>query len=144
MGHGSSASAVAGGCPPRGDHASPQGRSLHGLLPLSRHTAPITTIADRVGDVALFVFPDESAWCRANLEFGQPTTFVDGDAATRDIHDMRPVAACRHAVVADSSFGWWAAWLDQAPGGLICALARWFVDENDCIDGRLPPDWMRI
>jgi hypothetical protein len=128
----------------RGDYTSLRGQAYHRLMPLSYYRAAIATIADQVGDVTLFIFSDDIPWCRANLKFDQPIVFIDSDASTRDLDHMHLMSACKHMVIANSSFSWWAAWLNQNPGKLICAPDRWFVDEFDVINDRLPPEWRRL
>jgi hypothetical protein len=54
------------------------------------------------------------------------------------------MAYCRHIVVANSTFSWWAAWLNRHPDKIVIAPRQWFgpelMDKLDTHD-LLPSDW---
>lgn len=63
------------------------------------------------------VFGDDLAWAREQLDFeGREVRFHE--PAGDELVDFRLMTLCRHAIVANSSFSWWAAWL-QEPGNRV-------------------------
>jgi len=82
------------------------------------YQSSILRAADAVPGCRFEVFGDELEWGRRELEFGShPVRFHDGKGAAGDeLRDFRLMTACRHAIVANSSFSWWAAWLRAYPG----------------------------
>jgi hypothetical protein len=128
----------------RGDYASPRGQAYHGLIPVSYYRAAIGRIADQISDVNLFIFSDDIAWCRAHLQIDLPKTFVDSNRPTHSVAAMQLISACKHAVIANSSFSWWAAWLNQNPAKLVCAPVRWFAGVDHEINDRVPVEWIRL
>lgn len=77
----------------------------------------ISAAAESLGAPRFEVFGDDPGWAREALDFGdRPVRFHDSSAD--ELHDFRLMTRCRHAIVANSSFSWWAAWL-QAPGGRV-------------------------
>ena len=99
-----------------------------GAPPGGYYRDALAQLAARTGeDLRAYVFSDDPAWCAAHLDLGVPATVVaHNDAAPHE--DLRLMAACRHHVLANSSFSWWGAWLDPQPGGLVVAPRRWVVD----------------
>ena len=65
----------------------------------------------------LFVFSDDIEWARRHVLSGAqqtsrlPITF--NDAASSQLRDFTLMRMCRHGIVADSSFSWWAGWLGE-------------------------------
>jgi len=55
------------------------------------------------------------------------------------------MSLCKHNIIANSSFSWWGAWLNQNKEKIIIAPDRWFVDEemNDKCK-IVPSEWIKI
>jgi hypothetical protein len=130
----------------RGDYASsPRQRKVHGVLGASYYTRAAAAVAGGVESLRLFVFSDDPAWCRANLVFRQPTTVVERSLPRdRAWEDMRLLSLCDHHVVANSSFGWWGAWLNPSPTKVVVAPAPWVLAPDDGDEARVPSAWIRI
>lgn len=90
----------------------------------------------------LFVFSDDPSWVRAHLELPASATFIDHNAG--DEHeDLRLMRACRHHIIANSSFSWWGAWLAR-PDGLVIAPERWYAKPERTTRDLLPERWLRM
>jgi hypothetical protein len=125
----------------RGDYASnPTTTAVHGLCSPGYYRAALARLAAAEPGARVFVFSDDIPWCRATLDLPADTVFVEGNPPEWDIALM---AACRHHVIANSSFGWWGAWL-AAPGGLTVAPEPWFDDPTLDGSGIAPPGWVRL
>lgn len=76
----------------------------------------ILRLQEMVADVRFFVFGDNVAFAKKLVApfLDERAVFVepvaDGDGTLRDFTLMR---MCRHGIVADSSFSWWAGWLGE-------------------------------
>ena len=89
-----------------------------------------------------FVFSDDIEWCKQTL-WGPEYTFIEG---TTKFEDLQLMKACKHAILANSSFSWWGAWLGdcQQPRTVI-APQHWFnpkagIDDTDIV----PERWRRM
>lgn len=128
----------------RGDYVSnPVATAYHGLCGLEYYEAAIRRLAGSVPRPHCFVFSDDLDWVRANLETGHPTTFVGHNTDT-PWEDLRLMAACRHFIVANSSFSWWGAWLGEWPGKQVIAPARWFRADHGGEGEIVPSEWLRL
>ena len=71
-------------------------------------------------------------------------TIIEGCAPAEDLSLM---SLCQHAIIANSSFSFWGAWLGpHQHGGTVIAPARWYNDANAQSEtGDLcPPSWVRL
>lgn len=56
------------------------------------------------------------------------------------------MSSCRHHIIANSTFSWWAAWLGSGIGRVTIAPSRWFqagIPESRQTQDLLPADWLR-
>jgi len=77
-------------------------------------------------DAELFVFSDDIDWCRRNVRYSFPTTYVDWEGMDHTGEDLRLMSACRALIMANSTFSWWAGWLNPRPDKLVVAPRQWF------------------
>lgn len=129
----------------RGDYASdPETNAIHGTCsPAWYETAMQAMIAKR-GGVSFFVFSDDPAWAKANIQSHEPLFFVEPQSDGLDSHDMHLMAACNDHIIANSSFSWWGAWLNERADKHVIAPKQWFqtaaLDASDIV----PESWKRM
>jgi len=70
--------------------------------------------------------------------------FVESGEADDACADLALMSRCRHAIIANSSFSWWGAWLNSNPDKIVCAPARWFTGDNRDAQDIVPDRWMRL
>jgi hypothetical protein len=116
----------------------------HGTCSRDYYNQCVSLIAKRVNDPHFFVFGDDFAWAKENLQFNHPTTFVSHNAAARDFEDLRLMSMCRHNITANSSFSWWGAWLNSNPDKIVLAPLRWLNDPRYDTRDLLPESWIRV
>lgn len=127
----------------RGDYVrNPRFAALHGLCGPEYYARALERIAAASGaEPVVFAFSDEPDWVRDNLALPFETRVVSHNDASRSHEDMFLMAACRHHVIANSSFSWWGAWLNPRPDKIVIAPARWFADPRISNPDILPQGW---
>ncbi len=68
------------------------------------------------------IFSDDIPWCKQNFA-GDQFIFMEGN---KDIEDMFLMSLCDHNIIANSSFSWWAAYLNNTPCKHVIAPVKWF------------------
>jgi len=73
--------------------------------------------------------------------------FVKVDDDVPDYKQMLIMSLCDHNIIANSTFSWWGAYLNQNVGKKVCYPSQWFgpllVDQNKIFDF-IPPEWICI
>ncbi len=92
-----------------------------------------------------FIFSDDIPWCKANITL-QNAVFVDWNADATAYEDLRLMSLCKHNVIAESSFSWWGAYLNQNTHKIVVSppAQRWVSRENSLCHDILPPEWIVI
>ena len=120
----------------RTDYVSSNG--YHPVQPISYFNFGI----DLIGDYnKLYVFSDEIDWCKTNLNYPR-MVFMEGRTG---LEDMRLMSFCDHNIISNSSFSWWAAWLNQNPHKKVIAPKKWFGPQSNLnTSDIIPEEWISI
>ncbi len=95
------------------------------LMPLAYYQDALREVLERVPGAHVFVFSDDIEWAATNLGIDCPHTFVRGNDASRNVDDLQLMRSCRHHIIANSSFSFWAAMLGEN-GGFVVAPQQYF------------------
>lgn len=129
----------------RGDYvANPVNVAYHGALDLSYYQRALEALGAATEGAVLYVFSDDPAWCREHIKLDRPTVVVEPSHPDRPWEDLGLMSACRHFVVANSSFSWWGAWLSTFAGKRVVAPKVWFSGADHDTSDLCPPDWIRL
>ena len=75
-------------------------------------------------DTVFFIFSDDIAWCKSSFpDLPEKFKFVEGNT---DYEDLKIMMLCKHNIICNSTFSWWAAWLNENPDKKIIAPSLWF------------------
>lgn len=89
-----------------------------------------------------FVFSDEITKAAEFLPDNYTYTFVDSANWQEDMYFMKN---CKHNIVANSSFSWWAAWLNQNENKRVVSPSKWLNKYSGISDKDMIPDsWVKI
>lgn len=129
----------------RGDYIhKPETRQFHGNCTPEYYAAALQSIKAKVGDVHLYIFSDDIAWVKSNMQFDVPANYIENNTGEDSYIDMQLMSLCKHNIIANSSFSWWGAWLNNNPGKIVVAPARWFNDNSVNIKDVIPETWHKL
>lgn len=127
----------------RGDLASDPGSAARfGTLDVDYYRRAATLLLERRPQAEFFVFSDDPEWCRAKLDLPGPSQVLSG--TNQPFEDLTLVSACDDAIVANSTFSWWGAWLGERPGSLIVAPAVPYRDPLLNERDSYPDRWLLV
>ena len=126
----------------RGDYVA---LDAHVLCDQAYYDAALARISNNLSkDPTVFVFSDDPEWARENLPLSFEKVVIDFNGPDRDFEDMRLMSLCQHNIIANSSFSWWAAWLNAHSDKIVAGPANWFGDPKLQNPDILPSGWLRI
>ena len=103
-------------------------RELLGSLDMEYYERAMKFIAEKIKDPYFFIFSDEEEWVRENLKTTYPHfIFPLKYSGKKFEHKFHLATLCKHHIIANSSWGWWGAWLSQHKGKIIIAPQRWLI-----------------
>jgi len=108
--------------------------------PLTYYRAAFGHIAQREEGLQCLIFSDDLPWAEANLQLPATMHFIGNNQATPE-EDMRLMSSCDHQIIANSTFSWWAAWLNPNPRKMVCAPRTWLNNDPQAAADLLPPEW---
>lgn len=130
----------------RGDYVQyPQTYQYHGTCSLEYYQACIRLISDKISFPHFFIFSDDPDWAFDNIIIPFPTEFVRHNGPEAAHEDLWLMSRCKHQIIANSSFSWWGAWLNQNPDKIVLAPEKW-LNINDSRHGTdlLPISWIKL
>jgi hypothetical protein len=127
----------------RGDYVSnPYASAYHGTLDLDYFKRAYDFIISKIGtDFTLFIFTDDIEWTQKNITF-HPNTFILSNQGFSPAEEIILMSSCQHNIIANSTFSWWGAWLNQNPTKIVVAPRSWTATKVE-VD-IIPPTWKKI
>ena len=90
-----------------------------------------------------YVFSNDVEWSKKEIRWGdRQVYFREPNQQVSDLEEFFLMKSCRHGIVMNSTFHWWAAYLMNDPDKIIVRPEKWFFD-NKKID-IYPSDWISL
>ena len=119
----------------------------HGFVGLDYYHRALATLTARSGQPdGIYVISDDPRWCYGHLDLGPRMTILEHTpwAGPRFSHYLMLMASCRHFIIPNSTFAWWAAWLGVHPAKQVIAPQQWFKQPPRATPDLCPPGWVRV
>jgi hypothetical protein len=104
----------------------------------------IRQLRERSPDSTLYVFSDDIEIVAREFSPAGPHVFVREVESWQPWDGIRLMSLCDHLAIANSSFSWWAAWLNPSPTKLVIAPDPWFAHSNHDSSDVVPSSWVRL
>ena len=129
----------------RGDYDSnPTTTAFHGLCSIDWYKNAANEFTKTNEEFHFFIFSDDYDWVKENLRLDSPTTFIKPSANGDEAQDMYLMSLCKHNIIANSSFSWWAAWLNLNKSKKVIAPKRWFAQNTHNTSDLIPTEWIKL
>lgn len=121
----------------RGDYINKQ--QFHSLLSFEYYKKALEV----VGEENIAIFSDDIDWCKKEFNFLKNALFIE---KLDDYEDLILMSMCKNNVIANSTFSWWAAWLNNNSNKIVITPRNWFGPTYSNISTKdlIPENWIRI
>lgn len=129
----------------RGDYVTNAAtQKFHGQCSLEYYLAASNYILKEYPCADFYVFSDDLQWVRKNLSIEAPVSYVEVNGGAAPHEELMLMRACSHHIIANSSFSWWGAWLNEKENKRVIAPKRWFADSHNDTSDLVPSNWIRL
>jgi hypothetical protein len=91
-------------------------------LPLDYYIKALSLLDQKTQIDRIYVLSDDIKWCKANFRDDR-IEFIEGFP---DYIDLYIMTKCTHNIIANSSFSWWGAYMNENPDHVVYVPAKWF------------------
>lgn len=123
----------------RTDYAD-QKKHIYFSCPIEYYSEAIKLIKNKINNTTIFVFSDDINWVKNNFKMEEKVFFVNNI----DYEDLYLMSLCKHNIIANSTFSWWAAWLNNNKQKIVIYPKEWFIDKNININDLIPETWIKL
>lgn len=113
----------------------------YGFIGLPYYEEAFQLVKSKVDDPLFIIFSDDIEWCKENFK-NESCLFFKDENWSKDFSKVYLMSKCRHQIISNSSFYWWAAWLNTNIDKLIIRPSHPFNDMNLLYENHFPEEWV--
>lgn len=127
----------------RGDYLNEKWKALQ-VCDFEYYNKAIEEAKKEIKDPVFYVFStghDDIEWIKENYHFDANIRYVNLD--NPDYEELRLMKACKHFIISNSTFSWWAAFLSKSTEKIVWVPSVWRRDQPEAND-IIPNEWRKI
>lgn len=124
----------------------PKYYTLYGEMSNEYYTKAVNYIIENqnLQNAKLYVFSDDIDEAKKYTPTHLPVTFVSNTISKSAIEDFYLITQCRHVVMANSTFSWWAAYLNVHTDGIKIIPTPWYAKNQYNAMDLYVPGWIKF
>jgi len=126
----------------RGDYITNfKNKEVYLEIPIGYYNEAIRFIEQKIDNPVFFIFSDDNNWVKNNFNL-KNCIFVE---EINPVKSMFLMSNCKHNIIANSTFSWWGAWLNNNNNKIVVSPAHWFAKNSGLTSASLMPDtWIKL
>lgn len=117
----------------------------HGTLGMDYYGKAAELMCEKITNPVFYIFSDDINWCKKNIILPGNINYVSDEfAAEKSRGHLALMMACKYFIIPNSSYGWWAAWLNIHPDKIVIAPKVWFHNSTWDTKDILPLNWITL
>jgi hypothetical protein len=118
---------------------------IKGIIPLSFYHGALAMLEKKFGKLTIYLFSDEIEWVTKNLNTTHHIVPISNHISKSGLEDYYLMSSCKYNIIANSTFGWWAGWMNDYAEKIVIAPSGWYskyvhYNQKDVY----PDDWVVI
>lgn len=110
-----------------------------GICTIDYYKEAVGYVKKAVSNAMFYVFTDDYDWVSNNLNFFS-YKIIDWNNGSSYL-DMYLMSRCKHNIIANSTFSWWGAFLNQNPDKIVVCPKKWYNDKYSSLS---LDEWIRL
>lgn len=116
----------------------------HGICSVDYYKNAMKLISEKSSETTTFYFfSDDPKWVSENFELNENAKIVS-DQSLSAIEELFLMSSCKHNIIANSTFSWWAAWLNQNHDKIVISPTPWVEKTPNPHPNIIPETWIKI
>lgn len=125
----------------KGDYQNADALHMHGILKNTYYKNAIAYINQKVINPEFYIFSDSVSLLKQDAFF-KDFLIVSDNISHNHFEDLYLMSQCKHNIIANSSFSWWGAWLNNNPDKIVIAPKNWFNKGPKDTQDLYPEGWI--
>lgn len=121
-----------------GDFLADDNCDYHYILSIDYYKKAIEIIKKEVSNPVFFCFSDDIDWVKNSI-VNEDIQYVSLKTTNADIDEMMLMKNCKHIITANSTFSWWAAWLNENENAIRIVPEKPYGNAY-----MIPENWIKI
>jgi len=117
------------------------GNEIHQVCTENYYKKGMEYISSKVINPVFYIFSDNITYIKENIKFDYQVVFEDEN--NKDFESLYAMCNCKHFIISNSSFSWWAQYLSDYGDKIVVAPDKWFNVE-DIPQNLYCKNWIRI
>ncbi len=128
----------------RGDYLWKENERIFGdICDLEYYKKATELLSEKKRNCKFFIFSNDIDWCRMNFSFLGDCEYVFWNTGKHSYFDMFLMTKCKNNIIANSTFSWWGAYLNENEDKIVVAPEKW-VNQAGKLEDIVPEKWIQI
>lgn len=116
-----------------------------GNLDIKYYIDSIDYIKSKVKKPKFFVFSDDIDWCIENFKKIDASIYFVSSKLGKPAEELNLMSQCKHVIIANSTFSWWGAWLNEYSNKMVIGPKNWYKDKLLNFQNHIiPKNWIKL
>lgn len=107
--------------------------SIHHALKWEYYEKALAKMKTYYQNPVFIVFTDDIGWVKQNMSLDENCYYIDENEHLEDYEQLLVMSCCRSNIIANSTFSWWAAWLNKHDDKVVIMPKKWLKGQEKLI-----------